>query len=92
MPGHPERRDRERHQLVADTCSGAKTQQWAQGTGNSVTNGGAAGMCLDDPGSSTTSGTKLDIATCNGGSNQVWPLPAAQAPPAGPPSARSSRR
>ena len=43
-------------------------------------------MCLDDPGSATTSGTALDIATCSGGANQIWPLPSAPGPAAGAPS------
>lgn len=33
------------------------------------------GFCLDDPGSSTTDGTQLDISACTGGDNQVWNLP-----------------
>ena len=45
----------------------------------------ASGLCLDDPGSSTTSGTQLDISTCNGETEQSWPLPVAQASPAPPP-------
>jgi hypothetical protein len=31
-----------------------------------------AGKCLDVPGSSTTSGTQLDIRECSGASNQEW--------------------
>ena len=41
-----------------------------------LTNGGAPGMCLDDPASNTANGTDLDIATCSGGNNQQWRLPA----------------
>ena len=45
----------------------------------------ASGLCLDDPGASTTNGTQLDAATCvTGDTAQVWPLPAAQGPPAPP--------
>jgi hypothetical protein len=73
--------------VVVDTCSGATSQQWTQGTGNKLVNQ-ASGLCLDDPMSSTKNGTALDMATCTGGSNQVWPLPAAPTPssltPAGP--------
>jgi hypothetical protein len=36
----------------------------------------ASNKCLDDPGANTTAGTKLDIWTCNGGTNQHWTLPA----------------
>ncbi|MFC5908693.1 ricin-type beta-trefoil lectin domain protein [Streptacidiphilus monticola] len=31
-----------------------------------------AGKCLDDPSSSTTGGTQLEIYDCNGGANQTW--------------------
>jgi hypothetical protein len=70
---------------VVDTCNGAPTEVWQQGTGNTLVNQGASGLCLTDPGSSTTSGTNLQIATCTGSSGQVWPLPVAQAPPPPPP-------
>jgi hypothetical protein len=32
-------------------------------------------MCLDDPGSSTTAGTQLQIWTCNGTNAQKWTIP-----------------
>lgn len=35
----------------------------------------ASGKCLDDPGSSTTNGVRLDLWTCNNGSNQHWAIP-----------------
>lgn len=78
--------------VVLAACSPTTaTQQWTQGSGNTLINQGAttaqgSSMCLDDPGSSTTSGTALDIATCSGGTNQAWPLPAAPGPAAGAPS------
>lgn len=31
-----------------------------------------SGKCLDDPAGNTATGTKLDIWTCNGGTNQKW--------------------
>jgi hypothetical protein len=66
------------------TCSGASSQQWQQGTGNTLVNP-SSGLCLNDPGSSTTNGTQLDVATCVAGDTaQVWPLPVSQAPPAPP--------
>jgi len=76
---------------VLDTCvKKDATQQWSQGAGNTLINSGAttaqgSSMCLDDPGSSTTNGTALDVVTCSGGTNQVWPLPAAPGPAAGAP-------
>jgi hypothetical protein len=78
--------------VVLDPCStSVPTEQWTQGTGNTLINQGATTaqstqMCLDDPSSSTTGGTQLDIATCSGGTNQVWPLPTAPGPAAGAPS------
>jgi hypothetical protein len=78
--------------VVLNTCSSATpTQQWTQGTGNTLINQGATtaqggSMCLDDPSSSTTNDTALDIATCSGGTNQVWPLPSSPGPAAGAPS------
>ncbi len=77
--------------VVLATCSAsAATQRWAQGNGNSLINEGASAhgrpMCLDDPSGSTTSGTPLNITGCSGGQNQVWPLPTAPGPAAGPPS------
>jgi hypothetical protein len=69
--------------VVVTTRSGATSQQWRQGTGNTLINQ-AAGICLTDPGSSTTSGTQLQIASCTGSGGQSWPLPAAQAPPPPP--------
>lgn len=71
--------------VVLATCDGSPTQQWAQGTGNTLTNGGGSGLCLDDPGAKLTNGTTLVVDTCNGAASQVWPLPVAQAPPPPPP-------
>jgi hypothetical protein len=34
-----------------------------------------SGKCLDDPGSSTTDGTQLQIYTCNATAAQKWTLP-----------------
>jgi hypothetical protein len=76
-------------QADVNTCnSTASTQDWAQGTGNTLVNS-ASGLCLTYPGSLTQpTPADLDIASCTGAVNQVWPLPAAPAPasltPAGP--------
>jgi hypothetical protein len=40
------------------------------GTGNAYV-GSGSGKCIDDPNSSTTNGTQLEIWTCNGGANQM---------------------
>ncbi|WP_034261464.1 arabinofuranosidase catalytic domain-containing protein [Actinospica robiniae] len=49
------------------------------GSGGTSTGGSAgelhavgAGKCLEDPNSTTTSGTQVDINTCSGGANQTW--------------------
>jgi len=34
-----------------------------------------SGRCLDDPGSSTTDGTQLQLFDCNGTAAQQWTLP-----------------
>ncbi len=36
----------------------------------------ASGRCLDEPGSNTASGVRLDIWDCNGGNNQKWNIQA----------------
>jgi hypothetical protein len=64
---------------VVRTCSGGTSQQWTQGSGNTLVNN-ASGLCLTDPGSSTTNGTVLTTASCTTGANQVWPLPSAPIP------------
>jgi hypothetical protein len=40
---------------VVDTCDGATTQEWVQGTGNTVENVANMSLCLDDPAGNTTS-------------------------------------
>ena len=78
--------------VVLASCSSTDaTEQWTQGSGDTVINQGASTarggqVCLDDPSGNTASGTALDIASCSGTQNQVWPLPAAPGPAAGPPS------
>jgi hypothetical protein len=67
--------------VVLGSCSDT-TSKWTQQAGNTLVNT-ASGLCLDND-SLTTSGSQLEISTCSGGSNQVWPLPAAPAPPAPP--------
>jgi len=61
----------------------ATIQNWSPGGGgggNLIANGTytivseVSGMCLDDPGSSTSDGTDMDQWAINGGSNQKWQL------------------
>src|SRR2546421_1661729 len=40
------------------------------GSGNTFV-GAGSGKCIDDPGSSTTNGTQMEIWTCNGGAHQA---------------------
>jgi len=84
--------------VVLDNCdSGAATQEWTQGQGNTLINAGATAaggtpICLADTGRSTTPGNPLQIWTCDGATSQVWPLPSAQAPPAPPATGEISSR
>jgi predicted alpha-1,2-mannosidase len=55
-------------------CDNTGAQQWSAQPDGELINP-ESGKCLDDPGSSTTSSTQLDISTCTGDSNQVWHLP-----------------
>jgi len=51
------------------SCNGTKAQQWhlvPAGTGISLVNPGS-GLCLSDPGDTTTDGTQLVIGTCSAG-------------------------
>jgi hypothetical protein len=75
--------------VLAACKSGSTTQEWTQGTGNSLISTGASSadgqqVCLDDQGEGGP-GTQLTIQACTGGSDQAWPLPAAQGPPSGAP-------
>jgi hypothetical protein len=53
--------------VAAGYGSGAST-----GTSTGAVNAVGAGKCLDDPNSTTTSGTQVDIYTCSGAANQTW--------------------
>jgi hypothetical protein len=57
-------------QKALDTL-GAKMGSGGGGTGNRFI-GVGSGKCMDDPNSSTTNGTQLEIWTCNGGANQQF--------------------
>jgi hypothetical protein len=52
-------------------CTGDPIQTWRRGPANSIVNA-ESGLCLDDPGSSQTAATQLDIAACTGAPNQSW--------------------
>jgi hypothetical protein len=52
-------------------CAGTPNQQWVLRSNNSLYNP-SSGRCLDDPGSSTTPGAKLQVYTCNNSTAQQW--------------------
>jgi hypothetical protein len=67
-------------------CGSTQTQQWrliypralnpARGARPTALLNPWSGMCLADPGFSTTNGTRVVLWPCNGYSNQSWTLPA----------------
>ena len=58
-------------------CTGRANQDWTpQDYGQNLVNP-ASGDCLDDPGSSTASGTAVDVAACDSAAGQVFTLPPA---------------
>lgn len=69
-----------------ETCTGHQSQQWQLVYPRSVSRAvyGAVlalynpyyGMCLSDPGNSTTNGTGQVVSPCNGYRGQEWTLPA----------------
>jgi ricin-type beta-trefoil lectin protein/beta-propeller uncharacterized protein DUF5122 len=79
---------------VTVTACGLPEQTWTQGTGNTLIDG-VTGECVTDPGRSTTVGTALTEAPCDGDQGQVWPVPAAPMPasltPVGPLSSAALR-
>jgi len=56
------------------TCNGTGAQVWDPQSDGALLNP-QSGLCLEDPGSSTTLGTQTEIGTCTGGSNQSWVSP-----------------
>ena len=63
-------------------CDGAASQTWRTFASTaapslSLLYNPGSGLCLDDPGASSGSGTRLDIATCSDIAEQQWMLPKA---------------
>jgi len=50
---------------------GQTNQQWNV---NGTITGVQSGLCVDAYGAATTSGTKIVLWSCNGGSNRQWNL------------------
>jgi GH25 family lysozyme M1 (1,4-beta-N-acetylmuramidase) len=69
-----------------EPCTGAPVQQWwlayprsigpSLGATPVTLLNPASGMCLDDPGRSTTNGTRVVVGPCDGLKDQAWTLPA----------------
>jgi hypothetical protein len=55
-------------------CNGTGAQQWRALPNGALLNP-ETGLCLGDPGGSTTVGTQLEILTCDNGPEQDWTLP-----------------
>jgi hypothetical protein len=59
-------------------ASGSTTFTWTipaaanSGFAGQIRQVGGTGKCLDDPGSNTANGTKVDLSSCTGKSNQSW--------------------
>lgn len=53
------------------SCTGAFGQDWLVGPNGELINEGS-GLCLDDPGDSTVSGTQLTESDCYGQLGQIW--------------------
>jgi hypothetical protein len=58
------------------TCNGTGAQQWSWNTSTMALMNPQSGRCLDDPSSSTTDGTQLQLFDCNASAAQQWSLPA----------------
>jgi hypothetical protein len=56
------------------TCTGSNQQTWGVGPDGELVNG-AFGLCLDDPSSSVTWGTQLQVWGCDMTAAQDWNLP-----------------
>ncbi|AEV81239.1 Pierisin [Actinoplanes sp. SE50] len=59
-------------------CAGTLDQQWVVGfdtTGRTQLINPNSARCLEDPNANLTTGTPLQIATCNNGDAQVWSIP-----------------
>ena len=62
--------------VVLDSCDGAASQNWLiTGSAGELYNTNS-GKCLSDPGSSTTNGTQVVVASCTSTVNQAWIPPA----------------
>ncbi len=56
------------YNAVLDDCNGGATQQWNVNNGDIIMNN----RCLDIYGGGTSSGSLVDVFSCNNQTNQVW--------------------
>ena len=54
-------------------ANGQAGQQWNLGSNGAIT-GVQSGLCLDAVGTGTANGTRIQLYSCHGGSNQQWSL------------------
>jgi hypothetical protein len=57
-----------------EDCDGAASQVWTPQSNGSLVDS-ASGLCLEDPGATTTAGVQLDLHSCSGAADQRWTLP-----------------
>jgi hypothetical protein len=55
---------------VITDCTGATSQQWTANANQSITSVANPALCLNAAG--TGNGSPVNVATCNGDSNQAW--------------------
>jgi hypothetical protein len=60
--------------LVIEACNGQRNQQWSRNTSGEYVLA-FQGLCLTDPGGSTTNGTQVKVQTCVNASDQHWSVP-----------------
>jgi serine protease len=60
--------------LVIEACNGQRNQQWTRNTSGEYVLA-FQGLCLTDPGGSTTNGTQVRVQTCSNASDQHWSVP-----------------
>lgn len=60
--------------LVIEACNGQRNQKWSRSSSGEYVLA-FHGLCLTDPGGSTTNGTQVRVQACSNGSDQHWSVP-----------------
>ncbi len=60
--------------LVIEACNGQRNQQWSHNSSDEYVLA-YKGLCLTDPGSSTTNGTQIQVQNCANAPAQRWSVP-----------------